>query len=66
MGRRKGDWKCGKCHRMNWYGDSVCKHCGYQRWSERCEAFNKEGMQCQDVKYHSGRHWVATRKVYFD
>ena len=66
MGRRKGDWKCGKCQRMNWYGDNSCKYCGYEKWSERCPVWNKDGNQCEDVRYHSGRHWVSEIRKYFD
>lgn len=66
MGRRKGDWKCDKCYRMNWHGGNICKWCGYKKWSERCPAFNPDGMQCEDIKYHYGKHWIASIKKYFD
>lgn len=51
---------------MNWWGDDNCKYCGYKKWSERCEAMSKQGMQCEDTKYHSGKHYYHGIRRFFD
>ena len=38
---------------MNWWGDDNCKYCGYKKWSERCGAMSKQGMQCDCLLYTS-------------
>lgn len=32
MGRRKGDWVCKECHRVNWAHSEYCDRCGKHRY----------------------------------